>query len=176
MKSRLVVLMGLVGLFFGLSAKAQSYGSVMVERQIQCASNSYNQAECNTGLDRTMNVYMARQLSKSACIQGQSYSIYGDRIMVSNGCRAIFVARGLTSFPQGNDQVLESQVTRNVLCESQSYETANCYIPLRRVDRVYVGQQYSKTACIQGKTYFVYGNNLQVTNGCRASFVVAGIE
>lgn len=177
MKSRLFLLMGLVGLFFGLNANAQGYGNgVMVQREIMCASNGYKQAECNTGLDRTDNVYMARQLSKSACIQGQSYSLYGDRIMVSNGCRAIFVARGMTRFPQANDQTFGNVVTRNIVCESQGYNTASCYLPFRRVDRVYVGQQFSKSACIQGQSYSVYGNTLQVSNGCRASFVVTGIE
>lgn len=180
MKSKLAVLMGLVGLLFGLGANAQGYdgrhGGVMVERQLYCASNNYKPAECNTGLDRTMRVYMSRQLSKSACIEGQSYSIYGDRILVRNGCRANFVARGITSFPQGNDQILEAPVTRTVVCQSINYNPVSCYIPLRRVDRVYVGQQLSNSACIEGQSYFVYGNNLQVTNGCRASFVVTGIE
>lgn len=177
MKSKLFLLMGLVGLFFGLNANAQGYGNgVLVERQILCASNGYKPAECNTGLDRTHSVYMARQLSKSACIQGQSYSIYGDRIIVSNGCRAIFIARGTTSFPQGGDQTYGYVVTRNVVCESQSYNTASCHLPFRQVNRIYVGQQFSKSACIEGQSYFVYGNTLQVSNGCRASFVVTGIE
>jgi hypothetical protein len=176
MKSRLFLIASLVGLFFGLSANAQGHGGVLVERQILCASNGYNQTECNTGLDRTYNVYMARQLSKSACIQGQSYSIYGNRISVRNGCRAIFVAKGITSFPQGSDQTYGNLVTRNILCESQSYNMTSCHLPFRQVDRVYVGQQFSNSPCIQGQSYFVYGNTLQVSNGCRASFVVTGIQ
>lgn len=168
-------LLALLTLFFAFNANAQYGGDmVQVQREFTCSSNNHKYAECYTGLERTHQVYLARQISKASCIQGQSFNIWGDKVSVSNGCRAVFVARGMTRYPQAGDQILEQQKSVSILCESHSYNTATCRIPLRRVRHVYLERQHSKTACIQGQNYFFNDQYIQVTNGCRATFVANG--
>ncbi|MES2767964.1 MAG: DUF3011 domain-containing protein [Bdellovibrionota bacterium] len=166
-------LLVLLTMFLGFNAHAQF---VEVQREFQCASINNNYAECHTGLERTHQLYMSRQISKSACIEGHSYRLMGDRVTVSNGCRAIFVARGITNYPQPGDQVIENTVSVRIRCESQNHNTAQCRIPLRRVRQVYLEQQHSKSACIEGHSYFVNDRYITVTNGCRATFVANGIQ
>jgi hypothetical protein len=81
-------------------------GMYVVERQILCESLGQGAAGCATGLERTRSIYLARQISKAACIQGSTYNVYRDRVEVRNGCRAYFVARGLTRYPQASDNII----------------------------------------------------------------------
>jgi hypothetical protein len=168
-------LLALLTMFFAFNANAQHHGGlVQVQREFQCASNDYKYAECYTGLERTHQVYMARQLSKSACIQGQSFNVWGDKVSVSNGCRAVFVARGLTRYPQPGDQIIEQEQSVRIRCESQNHNSTACRIPLRRVRYVYLEQQHSKAACIQGQTFSYNSDYIYVSGGCRATFVASG--
>jgi len=171
-------LLVLITMLFAFNAKAQHGGGgggmVEVQREFECASNNNKNATCRTGLQRTHQVYMARQLSKSACIQGQTFNIWGDKVTVSNGCRAVFVARGFTRVPQPGDKILEKQKSVRILCESNSYSPTTCRIPLRRVRQVYMEQQHSKTACVQGQNYTYNDRFIRVTGGCRATFVATG--
>ena len=166
----------LTGLMLSVGAHAQSGGKVLVQRQFECASNNNKYAECYTGLDKTQNIYLSQQISKSACIQGQSFNIFDDKVSVSRGCRAVFVARGLTNNPQPGDQVIEQIVALKMKCESQDMKTTRCRIPLKRVRQVYIEQQHSKAACVQGQSYFVNDRFITVSRGCRATFVVRGIQ
>jgi|GEM_PF-3666333 len=162
----------------GVSAFAQSqYGSqTYVRRLIDCESISQRTQTCMTNLDSTSSVRLATQLSHDACIPGQSFQINGDAITVMKGCRAQFMAEGLTSFPQPNDEVLGNMVSYNVTCESISDRTATCSTPLNHIVRIVVGQQLSNHACIEGQSYKLLDNLIQVSNGCRAEFIVTGLQ
>lgn len=57
---------------------------------VTCESNHDETKRCNAG--GTFNgVALARQLSKSACLRGQTWGYDSDAVWVSNGCRAEFV-------------------------------------------------------------------------------------
>lgn len=180
-------------LLLSAGANAQSFGGgndsigltggmYSVERQIECSSHSNQYAQCDTRLERTQRVYLARQLSKSACIEGQSYRARGSRIEVWSGCRAVFIARGLTQYPSGNDAIISKPdedygnvATVTVLCESHDHKINTCSVPLSKVRSVQVYQQHSKAACIEGHSYRVLDRRyIQVSNGCRATFVATG--
>lgn len=154
-------------------------GMFVVERQILCESHNYNTATCGTGLERTRDIYLSHQVSKASCIQGSTYSFYGDRIQVSGGCRAYFVARGRTQYPLSSDTIIahpQPLVTVSFQCESQNYNPATCAIPLRRVRDVYLSQQLSKSACIEGSSYTLNDRYVHVSQGCRAVFTARGVR
>lgn len=129
-------LLSLGALLFTVQSHAQFQfddhdGMYTVERQILCESQSHNPATCSTGLERTRDIYMARQISKASCIEGSSYSFYGDRIHVSNGCRAYFVARGKTRYPLSTDKIIGGgdhdggQQGQGTLTASDTYPIGN---------------------------------------------------
>lgn len=63
----------------------------------------------------------------------------------------------------------------DVVCESFNYQSTFCPVGfgVRRVDLI---QQYSegRGACINARSYFVNGQGIQVTNGCRGLFRAYG--
>jgi hypothetical protein len=182
MKSISLKLFAVVALFISIQAKADHIGwgddnMYVVDRQILCESNSYNPAACGTGLESTQSIYLSQQISKSACIQGSTYNFYGDRINVSGGCRAYFVARGLTSYPQSSDQIISQphpMTTVTFSCSSQDYKTATCAIPLHWAREVYLSRQLSHSACIEGSSYRIFDRYVEVSQGCRAEFTATG--
>ncbi|MES2800852.1 MAG: DUF3011 domain-containing protein [Bdellovibrionota bacterium] len=168
-------LLGLLTLFLAFNANAQlNGGMVQVQREFQCASINNKYAECYTGLEVNQQVYLTRQLSKASCINGQSFNIWGDKVSVQHGCRAVFIARGLTRYPQPSDQIIQTPQTVRIRCESQKQNPSSCRIPLNRVHNVYLEQQHSKSACIEGSTYRYDSQYVHVTGGCRATFVANG--
>lgn len=170
-------LISLCLLFAGVSAFAQMDGGSYVRRSIVCESLSNRPAACRTGLDRTFHVQLVNQLSHAPCVEGQSFQIQRDIIQVSNGCRAEFSADGMTNQVQQGDQVLGTMVSLNVTCESEGGRTATCQTGLQRVFQVIVGQQLSHSACVEGQSFqVVNGNMIQVSAGCRAQFIVNGLQ
>lgn len=187
-----LTLFGLLSLFFAFDANAQYGGMVQVERTILCESNGYNYRECETGLERVRGVRVARQLSNSACIEGHSFSERFGVIRVSNGCRAQFAVVGATHNPQYGDKILGGghggghgdgghnggygMVTERVLCESHGHKLATCRIPLSRVREAYLERQHSKASCVEGVSYRISQRYIEVSQGCRGTFVVRGIR
>lgn len=61
-------------------------------------------------------------------------------------------------------------------CDSNSYQTATCAIPLRRVRDAYLYRQVSKSTCSEGYSYFISDRYITVSRGCRAEFLARGIR
>lgn len=62
-----------------------------------------------------------------------------------------------------------------VRCESNGYNYAECgSYKIRRIDRVRVVQQHSKSPCQYGRSWGADRWNIWVSNGCRATFEVTG--
>jgi len=82
---------------------------------------------------------------------------------------AIRVKLGRSTFP-GPGYPMESTQVYRVTCESNNFLPNNCYVPgLRSVRLV---RTLSNSACIQGFSYFVNRDEINVTRGCRAEFEV----
>ncbi len=61
------------------------------EEQIRCGSTDYRYSSCNVSIPgRIIYVQLLRQLSKSACLQGQSYGVNYDSVWVDRGCEGVF--------------------------------------------------------------------------------------
>ena len=66
-------------------------GSHNNEEQINCGSEDYRYNSCNVSIPgKIIYVQLVRQLSKSACVQGQSYGVSYDSIWVDKGCEGVF--------------------------------------------------------------------------------------
>ena len=63
-------------------------------QDVQCSSQGHHYQECYTNFHQIQTVWLLQQLSHSNCQQGQSYGSNGNRIWVSDGCRAVFRVTG----------------------------------------------------------------------------------
>lgn len=58
--------------------------------RIQCGSEDYRTQECYVGR-QIRSARIERQFSRQACVYGQTWGLWQDRIWVSQGCRAQFL-------------------------------------------------------------------------------------
>jgi hypothetical protein len=139
------------------SAHAQpGYGSAP---RITCSSNDGKRNWCDIGGRR--DAQLVRQISGSACIQGQTWGVDGRGLWVDRGCRAEFViGRAVAPVP--------SVIT----CSSNDGRRNWCDTGGRRDVRL--SRQISGSACIQGSTWGVDNRGVWVDRGCRAEFVFGG--
>ncbi|MEO6806889.1 MAG: DUF3011 domain-containing protein [Edaphobacter sp.] len=128
--------------------------------RITCSSNNGRRNWCDIGGSR--DVRLARQISGSACIQGQTWGTDRRGLWVDNGCRAEFiVGRG------GQAQPPQGQI---VTCSSNDMRRNWCDIGRSRDVRL--ARQISGSACIEGQTWGTDRRGLWVDRGCRAEFRV----
>lgn len=125
--------------------------------RITCSSNNGKRNYCNA--DTRGGVRMVRQISGSACIQGQTWGFDRNAIWVDRGCRAEFVL-GHAAPPPPPSQI--------ITCSSNNGKRNWCSI--RRGADVRLTRQISGSACIQGQTWGVDHQGLWVDRGCRAEF------
>lgn len=65
------------------------------------------------------------------------------------------------------------RVTIMMDCQSDEYQLARCYVPQARdILAVELNQQYSRAACVEGRTFGAEGNSLWASRGCRGNFRV----
>ncbi|MGH9596215.1 MAG: DUF3011 domain-containing protein [Edaphobacter sp.] len=167
--TRIVKFLLIAGVAFGTACIAPSPSASAAGFQpgyggqaprITCSSNNGRRNWCDIGGSR--DVRLARQISGSACIQGQTWGTDRRGLWVDNGCRAEFiVGRGDQGRPQ------RGQV---VTCSSNDMHRNWCDIGRSRDVRL--TRQISGSACIQGRTWGTDRRGLWVDNGCRAEFIV----
>jgi hypothetical protein len=139
------------------SAHAQpGYGP---QPRITCSSDDGRRNWCDIG--RARDAQLVRQISGSACIQGQTWGVDGRGLWVDRGCRAEFVI-GRGGGP--------SQQTIN--CSSNDGRRNWCDIGRARDAQLV--RQISGSPCIQGQTWGIDGRGLWVDRGCRADFAIGG--
>ena len=172
-----IILLALFALLFSYEAKAQ-YGLIDVERTILCESYG-TPTQCFVGLDRIYGMRV-REISYGSCREGQTYALNQGVIRVRHNCRAYFIVRGATTNPQYNDTIIGGDggygqlQTRRIVCESHGYYPTQCRIPFRRFHDGYLETEYSYGACRDGQTFRFMNGYIEVSNGCRAAFVVRG--
>jgi hypothetical protein len=134
---------------------------------VRCESDGHYK-ECGTnGLGR---VTLARQLSNSECIQGQTWGMNTKgRVWVDKGCRAEFAADdGRYANNAGNDN--RRRYTQTVLCESSDGHRHQCLADTSY--GVELARQLSKNGCVFNRDWGYDRNSVWVANGCRAEFSV----
>lgn len=139
---------------------------------VVCESDDGRTRTCAIGGNRAR---LVRQMSKSPCIEGQSWGSQRGSVWVSNGCRGEFSSgRGGGNWNGGggwngggNNQ------WRSVTCESNDGRKGRirrCNTSIR--DGARLIRQMSKGACIEGQTWGWDPNGIWVQAGCRGEFSV----
>jgi hypothetical protein len=122
---------------------------------LTCASNGGGEQFC--AADTGGGVVLARQLSRAACIDGETWGYDHRGVWVDSGCRA--------EFELGHD----GHGDRRVTCESQGNRHQACAIDTAQGVRL--SRQLSHARCVQGESWGHDRNGVWVDDGCRAEFV-----
>ncbi len=143
-----------------------AYGGFMVV----CKSNGYQQQFCPT--QTRGGVRLARQLSSSACVRGQTWGAGGGGIWVSDGCQGEFAVGG--GWGNGYQPMPPSAFVpaRVVRCESMDGRVNRCGVNTR--GGVRIQNQLSNTPCREGRNWGWDRNGIWVSSGCRADFRING--
>lgn len=138
---------------------------------VRCESQDNRERTCNTGW---RNARLVRQISGSACTEGQTWGMRNGAIWVTRGCRAEFVeARGHGGGGGGwgggggGDRDRDYSVT----CSSNDKRRSTCAWEARQGRPVLI-QQLSGSACQENRTWGYQDGSVWVSNGCRARFGV----
>jgi hypothetical protein len=109
-------------------------------------------------------VRLHRQLSRDACVEGQTWGFDRNRIWVDKGCRAEFEVGG-------RSPVLSlAPAPRIVKVESNGGRYVRRATSTRGGVRLH--RQLSRDPCIEGQTWGFDRNGIWVTKGCRAEFQI----
>ncbi|MCQ4163811.1 DUF3011 domain-containing protein [Tahibacter harae] len=161
--------------------------------EVTCESKDSRQVECD--LDTRGEVRLVRQLSKSPCVEGESWGLFKHSIWVKDGCRGVFASDDGKRFDDGgrdgrgddgrgrgdgygagydgrgrDDRGRDDSdsLPDRVTCESRDNRQVECDMNTR--GNVRVAQQLSKTACVEGRTWGLNRHSIWVKDGCRAVF------
>lgn len=146
-----------------------------------CSSNDRRTVHCP--VDTRGGVVLLRQHSRAPCIEGDSWGWDRRGVWVSAGCRGEFAVGGGGYGPPGHGGGWHgapgwgggpgwSGGPGRRVCESIGQQTAWCPMDTRR--GVWLVQQFSRAACIEGRTWGWDRRGVWVSHGCRAEFESAG--
>lgn len=155
----------LLGSFAGQNeARAQDeYEDKIPSGVVRCESDDGRTRQCAT--DTQGGVRMLRQLSDSACVEGQTWGFSGNGIWVTQGCRAEFV----TGYGGRRSAASDRGIFR---CESGDGRWHLC--PLKAPGRVDLVRQLSRSTCVRDLSWGRDNRGVWVARGCRGEFRVAG--
>ena len=138
--------------------------------EVTCASDGGRQVECD--MDTRGNVVMVRQLSRAACVEGESWGLSRHSVWVKNGCRATFRnVSGTSNGPVAPPPVADSSsdsLPDQVTCASDGGRQVEC--PMNTRGRVTLTRQLSRAECVEGRSWGLSRHAVWVKDGCRASF------
>lgn len=168
------LLMTSASMLVSVNAVAWDRDEVDVIGEVICESYKGRVAYCD--IDRQGDIVLVEQLSRSQCIEGQTWGVDRRGLWVTQGCRGSFASvvqrqrrgyggrRGGYAPPQSNATVIR--------CESYDGQQAYCALPFR--GRVQLVNQVSRSACTEGYSWGADRRGIWVSHGCRADFEVRG--
>ncbi len=172
---------GRLSLFLAVILVAAIAGIASAQTTLRCESQDGRRHQCR--FDGAGSVQLSRQLSVSACVQGQSWGVAGNAIWVDAGCRADF-----TLFAR-NDRNREGWDAQHrngrnraitVVCESKDGRRHRCTAaPLSHIttgDVTLERELTRRNRCVEGRSWGYDGDSIWVDRGCRAEFLVANNE
>jgi hypothetical protein len=136
---------------------------------VRCESNDGRTRECAT--DARGGARLLRQLSRSACVEGETWGRTRRAIWVTGGCRGEFLVRGGYG-RHGRDDGDPQAHGGHFRCESDKGRWNHCAVPTRR--GVEFVRQLSRSACIRGQSWGMDARGVWVNGGCRAEFRLGG--
>lgn len=129
---------------------------------ITCSSNDGKRNYCNA--DTRGGVRLSRQISGSACIQGQTWGYDNRGVWVDRGCRAEFIVGNWGPGGGGQSQI--------VTCSSNDGKRNYCNSYGASPNNIVLSRQISGSPCNRGSTWGVDNRGLWVDRGCRAEFSI----
>ena len=133
---------------------------------IRCESQDNRERTCNTGW---RNATLVRQISGTACVEGQTWGVRNGAVWVNRGCRGEFAeARGGSGGNWGGGGG-GGNSNYSVTCSSNDKRQQTCAWDARQ-GRPALVQQLSGTACVEGRSWGYNNGSLWVSGGCRARF------
>jgi hypothetical protein len=170
------VVLAIIGLAFAAAAAAQvtysnrpppppGYGGHQ-GRVVSCGSPQYHLLRCPVPRG-WRGARMVRQTSDAACVEGRTWGFDRGSIWVNQGCGGEFVAAGGGGRPgRGWDRDFM------VSCGSPQYHRYFCQVDVGAHGRVVLQNQYSDSACIEGRTWGWNRAGIWVDHGCGGHFRV----
>jgi hypothetical protein len=154
---------------------------------VRCASNGYQYNMCQVDTGRGSDVRLVSQVSKTRCVEGQTWGWNRAGIWVDQGCEGVFRVQRRWSGGEGGhhgggghpgggggdwrpgpdwDQAIR------VRCASNGFEYNMCQVDTGRGSKVTIAKQISKTRCMEGRNWGWNRAGIWVDQGCEAEFVV----
>jgi hypothetical protein len=156
--------------------RAQHYGGSSV---VRCESREYRDNYCP--VNTRGGVRLLRQISRSACWEGESWGVDRRGIWVTQGCAADFEVGGGDDYGRGRERWDDGDGYRDdrrghrdggarVICESRDFRYNYCPTRVPRdVDLIF---QKSKSECRFNRSWGWDRGGIWVDRGCAAEFVV----
>lgn len=165
---------------FGPRTDSQSTAAAAA-RSVACSSRDGRRADCPADLSGyAMRGF--RQVSRSACLAGQSFGHTDRGVWAGQGCRVElqFDYVGNRGRGYGSATALPPTVaapggvfgTSATPLRCESVDNARNYCDVAFAVRARVRQQLSRTACTEGSTWGLDNRGIWVDRGCRADFEV----
>lgn len=157
-----------------LGGQASAYydeDDVEVIDEVLCESYKGRIAYCD--IDTQGEVVLVEQVSRSQCIEGQTWGVDRRGLWVNQGCRGNFasVVQRQRRRGGGGGYAPPQQPTGTVIrCESHDQRQAYCALPFN--GRVRLVNQVSRAACTEGYSWGADRRGVWVSQGCRADFEV----
>ena len=141
--------------------------SARASKRVACESRNGERVVCP--VDIANGVAFTQQLSKSACVQGESWGFDDERelVWVDHDCRAEFIL-GQRTDPVRPLQALDGLVT----CESADGRRKECAADTSA--GVQIVRELSDAECSFGRQWGYDAKGIWVTKGCRAEFAIKG--
>jgi len=167
--------LGCTALTGAAPANAQPVGYGQAEDTVVCESLDGRRAYCDA--DTRGGMRLLRQISRSDCIEGNTWGFDRRGVWVDAGCRGEFGSRrGGGSFPGGGSGYpgggQDGGYAASVVCRSEGGRQQVCPFNSGR-GRVQLLRRISKTPCVQGQTWGYDRRSVWVSGGCRGEFGVA---
>lgn len=136
------------------------------ESLLRCESTDGRRKFCEA--DTRGGVSLSRQLSKTDCVEEETWGWDRRGVWVTDGCRAEFrIGRG-GSYGWGYGDDDRNRQAETLRCESKNGERERCLADTSRGVRLL--RQLSKTSCVEGETWGYDRKGVWVEDGCRAEF------
>lgn len=121
---------------------------------IRCESTDNRQKNCTTPWQSMSR--LVRQLSRTPCVAGQTWSSSRGQVWVNGGCRAEFAP-------------LVDNAGGEIRCESTDSRPRSCATPWTGGSELL--RQLSGTHCVAGQNWSSSRGEIRVSGGCRGVFV-----
>ena len=180
--------------FLGMAQDARAQGHV------RCESRDDRTQYCDIG--RHSGVEISRRLSDASCNRGDDWWVEGNRIVVTDGCRAEFIVHGGGGgYGHDNYDRYDNDDRYDQRDDYDDYEDNDDYddnydrhdqygygsnrvvcesrdnqprsCQIGRHTDVRIVRQFSDKRCSKGRDWWVRGPELVVLNGCRAEFAIS---